>query len=500
MLRYNGLERVSNDWLTGLEQSLMEIFLVEPHLRSIPDDSMLNLEVLQAITIQTKLMKRLPLFSGLPKIRYVQIESEALVELVPANFKDNPNLEKIHISSCPQLTRLEANIFRDLPKLELINITGTGLNWMHPRALVGLPVLKDLHLIKNKFTDAAIVGRSSRELPKLETIKLDYNYIDRISEGTFVDLPSLKTILLSNNRITEIYHGAFHRVPLLKTLILNRNIIKRIHPESFLISSGSGLEELLLSENDITYIEEVRSILDALPRLTFLDLSFNNIEAIPFGAIRGHPTLEHLNLDYNKLHLIDKEAFMAMPALRELRLKNNSLSDMLEPPFWNLPALKGLDLSGNFFKKLEPTLLVNLPSLRRLDLSGNLLTLIEPTTFLPTPSLEHINISHNSLKFVHPATFRSLLHLYELDASYNQLMEFVPGLPRRIEHLYLRHNEIIEIPKPPSPDLDLPSLRTLDLGQNRIEYISKMALSSLSNLKRLYIGKCKIRKFLKIKI
>lgn len=88
-----------------------------------------------------------------------------------------------------------------------------------------------------------------------------------------------------------------------------------------------------------------------LNRLTFLDMSYNQLEAIPFGSLRGHPTLEHFNLDHNRIHLIDREAFVAMPALRELRLKNNSLSNHLHLyPFWNLPELKGLDLSDNFFR------------------------------------------------------------------------------------------------------------------------------------------------------
>lgn len=82
-------------------------------------------------------------------------------------------------------------------------------------------------------------------------------------------------------------------------------------------------------------------------------MSYNLLEAIPFGSLRGHPTLEHFNLDHNHIHLIDREAFVAMPALRELRLKNNSLSNTLQPPLWNLPELKGLDLSENFFRQVH---------------------------------------------------------------------------------------------------------------------------------------------------
>ncbi|XP_018575842.1 protein artichoke [Anoplophora glabripennis] len=489
MLRYNGLERVSSDWLAGLQSTLVEIFIVEPRLRSLPDDSLSQLNALQAVTIQTALLKRLPIFSGMPKLRYLQIESQSLLELSPTNFKNNPSLEKLHITSSPKLTRLEANLFFDLPKLSLLNMSYCGISWMHPRAIRELPLLQELWFVGNKITDAGMVGRAGRDLPQLEIIRLDHNLINRLDEASFVDLPSLKKIYLTSNRITELNHGAFYMVPELRTLDLNKNMLRRVHPESFLQHSGSGLEELYLVENDISHVGDLRSLLDALPRLVFLDIRFNSLEAIPFGALRGHSTLEYINLDYNKLNLIDREAFMAMPALRELRLKNNSLSNILETPFWNLPALKGLDLSGNYFKLLRSSFFANLPLLRRVDLSYNELTVIDSELFLPTPSLEHINISYNLLTTIHPATFRHLLNLYELDVSHNLLLEFVPGLPRGIEYLHLHYNKIGALPVAPSPDLELPVLRMLDLSSNKIQTIPKGALRTMPQLRRLYIGK-----------
>lgn len=106
-------------------------------------------------------------------------------------------------------------------------------------------------------------------------------------------------------------------------------------------SSGRGVESIHIQNNEIGRIEEVRSILDALPTLHYLDLSNNKLTEIPFGALRGHGTLEQLHLNNNYIRLIERDALMAMPSLRELRLRNNSLSDLLPMPFWNLPALKG---------------------------------------------------------------------------------------------------------------------------------------------------------------
>lgn len=76
----------------------------------------------------------------------------------------------------------------------------------------------------------------------------------------------LRSLHLPNNRITELHHGAFHRVPQLRELNLNGNFLRRVHPESFLQESGSGLEELWLVRNEIGHVADLRAILDALPR------------------------------------------------------------------------------------------------------------------------------------------------------------------------------------------------------------------------------------------
>ncbi|XP_071578796.1 uncharacterized protein Atk [Temnothorax nylanderi] len=488
MLRNNRLERVSSGWLEGLHDSLLELFIVEPDLRSLPVDSLENLQGVEAMTLQSRVMKRLPRFSGLPKLRYLQINSPALLELVPRNFRDVPNLEQLHVLGSPRLTRLEAGLLRGLPRLELINITDSGIHWIHPRAMINLSELKEISLVGNAIIDAGMVGRACMDLPSLSVIRLDRNRINRLGEGSFVDLPVLSRLYLSRNHITEIFAGAFQGVPVLKSIDLNHNLIHRIHPEFFPQRIGNALEEIWLINNDLSHVAEIRSVLEALPRLKFLDASHNQLEEIPFGALRGHPTLERLHLNHNRLAFLQRETFTAMPALRELRLKNNSLSNLLEAPFWNLPALKGLDLSENYFRHVEPRLFTNLPNLRRLDLSGNAIGLIEPESFLGTPVLEHVNISGNALSVLHPLTFRHLTNLYELDVGLNRMLEVVPGLPKDIEHLHMPKNRIVALPTVSSQDLALPALRSLDLSSNGIERIPPGALADLPNLRKLNLG------------
>ena len=152
-------------------------------------------------------------------------------------------------------------------------------------------------------------------------------------------MPSLHEIALAGNRIAELQRGAFDRLPALRKLDWRRNRVRRVHPATFL-QQARTLEELWLTANSLDHVAETLALLDSLPRLRYLDLSYNFIEEVPFGAFRGHPTLERLHLDHNRIQHIQREAFTAMPALRELRLRNNSLTSFVDGPFWNLPALK----------------------------------------------------------------------------------------------------------------------------------------------------------------
>lgn len=262
MLRNNGVERLATGWLSDLESHLVEIFIVERTLRSLPFDSLIECKKLQAVTIQSNHLKRAPSFIGLYNLRYIKIEGNELMELPPYGFGDLPTIENIYISSSPKLNRLEAGAFQNLDLLTTLNVNWNGISWIHLRAFNSLPMLNTIDLSHNEISDASMIGRAIKDLPKLEVLKLDHNFITTLSEGTFVDLQAITELYLNDNSIAEIHHGAFHKTPRLKLLHLENNFLRRVHPESFLQTSGSGVEYLHLQYNEIANIEEVKSLLD----------------------------------------------------------------------------------------------------------------------------------------------------------------------------------------------------------------------------------------------
>lgn len=488
MLRNNKLERLSSNWLGGLEPSLLEVFIVEHELRSLPEDVFEGLDKLEAVTIKAGFVQRLPSFSGLKRLRYLLTELPALTEISPGRLNKLEALEQLHLIRSPRLNNLGPSSLQDAPRLALANFSGSGISWVHPRSFVRLPSLKEIDLSDNQLKDAGEIGRAIRELPHLAILKLSGNAIESIKETTFVDIPPLTELFMNDNKITEIHRGSFHRLPSLIKLDLSNNKIQRIHPEFLLQSYDSQLEEISLVNNQLDHVMYLTTILETLPRIKFLDMSNNHIQDIMFGALRGHPTLERLHLNNNFLRRVVREAFSGMPSLRELRLSNNSLSNYLEMPLWNLPNLKGLDLSQNEFRRIDRRVLANLPSLRRLDVSDNNLFIIDPASFLGTTALEHVNLSRNAIDMIQPQTFNHLNNLFELDMSWNKLAGIVPGLPRALELLHLSNNRITALPRSPSPDLLLPALRLLNLSGNKLGHLPSEALISMPLLRKLLLA------------
>eukprot|EP00102_Acyrthosiphon_pisum_P022330 XP_016659540.1 PREDICTED: chaoptin isoform X2 [Acyrthosiphon pisum] len=488
MLRENGIQKVASNWLSDQETSILELFIVEAELRSFPEESLMVLPRLEALSLIAGSLTRLPIISGLARLRYVQIEASSLINMGTGNFLGLPFLEQLHITGSPKMQKLDVGTIQDLPRLFLLNFTDCGITWMHPRAFARLPSLIELSLVGNKLADASNIGGAIRDLTSLTTIRLDRNELEFINEATFVDIPSLRHVYLSANKISDIRRGAFHRMPNLKSIDISKNQVRHIHPESFTPVRDNNLEELWLSENSIDNAMTIRLILDMFPKLRFLDVSRNQLQDIIYGSVQGHSRLEMLYLEHNKLQRVGRETFTAMPMLRELRLSNNSLSNYLAIPLWNLPMLKGLDISFNKFDKLERRMLATLPSLRRFDISHNIVSSLDPTTFIDTPNLEHVNISHNNIDSINSLTLSHLYHLYEFDASYNKLNQFVGGMPRAIEYLYLSHNKIMSLPSDSSTDLHLPALKLLDVSDNGIHRVPSNSLTALNLLRWLYLG------------
>lgn len=280
MLRHNGIERVSAGWLSDLAGHLQEVYVVERQLRNVPADSLQGLLRLEAVTIESEHLKRVPRFGGMPRLKYVRVESGSLIELLPGAFRDLPALETVHVTGSRHLNRLEAGVFENLPRLEQLHLQRNGISYLHGKALQRLPRLAALDLSDNAISDARMVGRAIRQLARLERCTLASNHITSLAAGSFVDLPQLLELRLQRNAIAEVQAGAFVNTPRLRLLHLEENFVRRINAEAFVQLAGQSVEYVHVQNNELERTEELRALLDALPRLKFLDASGNRLKVI----------------------------------------------------------------------------------------------------------------------------------------------------------------------------------------------------------------------------
>lgn len=203
-------------------------------------------------------------------------------------------------------------------------------------------------------------------------------------------------------------------------------------------------------------------------QLEYLDVCFNQLEAVSATALARLPRLRSLLLGSNHLHrnyLANGEAFHLLRNIEVLDLSGNSLeSHMASWYISSLSSLRVLDLSGNTMTKLLAGTFRGSPRLRRLDLSNNFIMEIQEGAFEPLQELEVLNLALNSL---HCVSGFSLTQLRVLNLSHNALELFFSeegSEPYLLRVLDLSHNRLLTFPELPKAH----DLTHLNLSNNLI--------------------------------
>ncbi|XP_062401866.1 vasorin a [Sardina pilchardus] len=222
-------------------------------------------------------------------------------------------------------------------------------------------------------------------------------------------------------------------------------------------------QHLYIFENGVgTLSEDDFAGLDALE---LLDLSQNQLVALPDGVFGQLSSLRNLDLSSNQIAHVSEHSFSGLVKLERLYLYSNRIQSIHPAAFEGLDQLLELKLQLNALTVLPP---VRLPRLLLLDISHNR---IPPpgAADLRTPNLESLRMADLGLAGLDEELMSSLTNLHVLDLSQNKLTSMPAALRsvRGLIRLSLASNPLGQLAKEDFENLV--GLQGLDLSNLNLQ-------------------------------
>jgi Leucine-rich repeat (LRR) protein len=385
---------------------------------------------------------------------------------------------------------LRTNHFGYLPQLKRLTLDSCKIRRVPGLAFSGLSGLKSLDLRSRNSEWSAMAMELEKDaltgLNELRRLNLTQNNIWTLPESTFCALDNLRALNLSQNFIQDVLDLGFSqsqvrscRLPL-KSLDLSRNSIAVLPRAGF--GQLARLDTLLLEANNINELED--DALEGLGALSTLNLANNQLVALPPEVFQYTRRLLHLELQNNSLTALAPGLFSGLDHLLVLNLSRNDLSSnwVNANTFRALNSLVALDLSHNRLSKLDGQALSTMSSLQILNLDHNGLHTLSPNAFRNLPALKILRLSHNAIETLNPRTLQSLAQLTSLSLDHNSLRSLHRNALKnctRLQDLALHGNLLEDVP---DAIRELPLLRTLHLGSNRIVAVKNSSFEGLGHL------------------
>ena len=154
------------------------------------------------------------------------------------------------------------------------------------------PSLQFIRLQKCSLTEISYDNSNEKLWKNLEFLSLNENLIGpNLDSHSLPNLPKLKSLLLDGNKVEKIMKDTFssRKFPELTVLSINNNLISEIDENSFKLPE---LEQLYLNNNSIKSVQHKL----VLPKLHILSLASNEISNIPTKVFYVVKSLKFINL------------------------------------------------------------------------------------------------------------------------------------------------------------------------------------------------------------
>lgn len=245
------------------------------------------------------------------------------------------------------------------------------------------------------------------------------------------------------------------------------------------------------SEDSNVFIE----MHQALPLLTTIDLSYNDLSGTLPASIAGFPFLTVLELHGNSLSgTIPASYFDKLTSLQQLNVGENKLSGTLPSEIGNLSELRGLHLHVNNFRGQLPSEIGNLSFLSHSRIVGNEFSGTLPTEIGQLERLIELQYSNNQFTGTIPTQFGQLININQFRLGGNLLVGKIP-----LELCNLTNLKVIILDRnrltgllPTSELLKLQQLVRFQVSNNRL---TGPIPSQLGNLPRLRLAWLHLNEF-----
>lgn len=327
-------------------------------------------------------------------------DSEQLVHVVQLDLRDT-GLRDLDIQCLSKLEVLRC----DRNSLGVLRVCGQALKSLHAshnalKLLDVAPVPENLSVVDLSWNMLCSVPGWLCDSSKLEVLDLNHNCITELpiqllSSGSLrkllvgwnrvcrlaerLERSQLEVLDLQHNLLTELPGNLFIKAQSLRYLNVSANYLENLPPASLSEDGSSLLEELYVTNNNLT--DKCVPLLTGHSHLRVLHLAYNLLQTFTASKLARLEQLEELDLSGNRLRSVPT-TILSCQRLHTLAAHSNCINAF--PEVLQLPDIKCVDLSCN--ELTEVSLPESLPSkLQELDLTGN------PRLNLDHKSLELLN-------------------------------------------------------------------------------------------------------------
>nr|ANG08897.1 toll family protein LongTollA [Strigamia maritima] len=391
---------------------------------------------------------------------------------------------------------LDNNSFQHLFQLKELRVEHCKMQSLPTLAFVGLGNLRNLTVRTYNGAwstlNLQVQPHMLAPLAQLERLDFGYNAVWTLPPRTFCHLTNLVSLNLSNNNFQDVNTLGFSSFNSddscqldVKELDLSNNDLHVLPAGAF--DKLRGLRQLFLQDNQISLVSE--SAFDGLRLLQLVDLAGNNIVALPPEVLHNMSELVELYLHNNSLSVLPAGLFSGLQQLLVLNLHHNELtSNWIDNfTFEDLIRLIILDLSHNRLSSIDASTFRNLYSLQILHLEHNEIDIIADNSFSSMYNLHTLLISHNKLHRIDAYTLNGLYVLSLLSLDFNRIDFLHPDAFKNcsgLQDLNLFSNHLRTVPQAIAV---LQFLKTVDLGQNRIDTLFNASFRGLQQLTGLIL-------------